>query len=84
MAMQILSWLSLLQDGSNFFSERKVNIFEILVLFCFVMGMGMLIYAAFGVVQSLIDFNLIQVAVIVGFIYMTWTILWKRKDYQLC
>ena len=68
MAIFIAGWVKL------FFRKRDVNIFEILVLLCFVMGMGMLIYAIFGVVQNLINFNLMQVAGIVGFIYLTWAI----------
>ena len=68
MAIFIAGWVKL------FFRKREINIFEILVLLCFVMGMGMLIYAIFGVVQSLIDFNLMQVAGIIGFFYLTWAI----------
>jgi hypothetical protein len=68
MAVFIAAWIKL------FFRKHMVNIFEILVLLCFVMGMGMLIYTVFGVVQSLIDVYLMQVAGIVGFIYLTWAI----------
>ena len=52
-----------------FFRKHEVNIFEILVLLCFVMGM--LIYALFGLVQSFMDVKLMQVAGIIGFIYLT-------------
>lgn len=68
MAIFIAGWVKL------FFRKHEVNIFEILVLLCFTMGMGMLIYTVFGIFQSLIDFNLMQVAGIVGFIYLTWAI----------
>lgn len=68
MAIFIAGWIKL------FFRKHDINIFEILVLLCFVMGMGMLIYAVFGVIQSLIDYNLMQVAGIFGFIYLTWAI----------
>jgi hypothetical protein len=68
MAIFIAAWTNL------FFRKREVNIPEILVLLCFVMGMGMLIYSTFGVVQSLIDLNLMQVTGIVGIIYMKWSI----------
>ena len=68
MAIFIAGWIKL------FFRKHEINIFEILVLLCFVMGIGMLIYAIFGVIQSLVDYNLMQVAGIFGFIYLTWAI----------
>lgn len=68
MANFIAGWIWL------FFRKREFNIFEILVLLCFVMGMGMLIYAIFGIIQSFIDSNLMQIAGVVGFIYLTWAI----------
>jgi len=68
MAVFIAGWIKL------FFRKHEINIFEILILLCFVMGMGMLIYAVFGVIQSFMDFNLMQVAGIVGIIYLTWAI----------
>jgi len=68
MAIFIAGWIRL------FFRKREFNIFEILVLLCFVMGMGMLIYAIFGIIQSFIDSNLMQIAGVVGFIYLTWAI----------
>ena len=38
------------------------------------MGMGMLIYSVFGIIQGLTHFNLMQIAGIAGFIYTTWAI----------
>jgi hypothetical protein len=57
-----------------FFRKYKLNIFEILILLCFVIGMGMLIYSVFIVIQGLTHFNLMQTAGIVGFVYTTWAI----------
>ncbi|MBK9726731.1 MAG: DUF3667 domain-containing protein [Saprospiraceae bacterium] len=57
-----------------FFRKHKYNIFEILILLCFVMGMGMLIYSVFGIFQGLTNFNIMQIAGIVGFIYTTWAV----------
>jgi hypothetical protein len=57
-----------------FFRKYQFNFFEILILLCFVMGMGMLIYSVFGIVQGLTHFNLMQIAGAVGFIYCTWAI----------
>lgn len=68
MAFFIGGWIKL------FFRKHKFNIFEILVLLCFVMGMGMLIYSIFGVIQSLTSFALMQIAGIIGSIYLTWSI----------
>jgi hypothetical protein len=57
-----------------FFRKQAFNIFEILVLLCFVMGMGMLIYSVFGIMQSLTGVKLLQAAVLGGFVYMAWAI----------
>lgn len=66
MALFIGAWTKL------FFRKHAFNFFEILVLLCFIMGMGMLVYSVFGTIQSLIDYELMQLAGIVGFIYLTW------------
>lgn len=57
-----------------FFRKSQYNFFEILILLCFVMGMGMLIFALFAFVQGLTHFNLMTVAGIVGISYFTWAI----------
>lgn len=57
-----------------FFKKHEFNFFEILILLCFVMGIGMLIYSVFGITQGLIDINLMQIASIIGFVYTTWAI----------
>ncbi|OHT43891.1 DUF3667 domain-containing protein [Flavobacterium tructae] len=57
-----------------FFRKRDYNIFEILILLCFVMGIGMLIYAIFGVVYGLTHLNIMQFAGIAAFLYATWAI----------
>ena len=57
-----------------FFRKYAYNFFEILILLCFVMGMGMLIYAVFALLQGLTHYNLMQVAGVTGFIYLTWAI----------
>jgi hypothetical protein len=68
MAIFIALWTKL------FFRKYKFNIFEILTLLCFVMGMGMLFLSAFGIIQSLTSINLIIIASIVCFVYTTWAI----------
>lgn len=57
-----------------FFRKFPYNFFEIMVLLCYVMGTGMLIYSLFGIIQGLTKSNLMQIAGIVGFIYTTWSI----------
>lgn len=57
-----------------FFRRYKLNIFEILILLCFVIGMGMLIYSVFTIIQGMTHFNLMQTAGIVGLVYTTWAI----------
>jgi hypothetical protein len=57
-----------------FFKKYEYNFFEILILLCFVMGMGMLIYSVFGIIQGLTSIKLMQIAGIVGFVYTTWAV----------
>lgn len=57
-----------------FFKKYDYNFYEILILLCFVMGMGMLIYAVFAILQGLTHFNLMQIAGFIGIAYCTWAI----------
>jgi hypothetical protein len=57
-----------------FFRKYNYNLFEILILLCFVMGIGMLIYSTFALVQGLIQIDLMQIAGVFGFIYSAWAI----------
>jgi len=68
MGVFIVLWTKL------FFRKHEFNFFEILILLCFVMGIGMLIYSVFGIIHGLIDINLMQIASIIGFVYTTWAI----------
>ncbi|MBK7477373.1 MAG: DUF3667 domain-containing protein [Haliscomenobacter sp.] len=68
MAVFIGFWLKLL------FRKYLFNFFEILILLCFAMAMGMLIYSVFGVFQGLTHINLMQVGGIVGFLYTTYVV----------
>jgi hypothetical protein len=68
MGVFIASWTKL------FFRKYKLNIFEILILLCFAIGMGMLIYAVFAIIEGLTHFKVMQIAGIVGFVYTTWAI----------
>ncbi len=68
MAFFIGLWLKLL------FRKHPFNFYEILILLCFVMGMGMLIYAVFGVARGLTRLDTMQAAAVTGFIYTTYAI----------
>lgn len=57
-----------------FFRKHNYNIFEIFVVLCYVMGMGMLIYTLFGIAQGITGINLMQYAILIGFIYTTYAI----------
>lgn len=68
MSIFIGLWLKIL------FRKYPFNFFEIIILLCFVMGIGMLIYSAFGIVQGLTHINLMQFAAIIGIVYTTYAI----------
>ena len=56
------------------FRKYGYNFFEILILLCFVMGIGMLIFAFFAFFQGITKINLMQIAGFVGIAYCTWAI----------
>jgi hypothetical protein len=57
-----------------FFKKYKYNLFEILILLCFVMGMMMLIFSVFGIVEGLTKLNLMKYSGMIGFGYCIWAI----------
>ncbi|MFT3934155.1 MAG: DUF3667 domain-containing protein [Chitinophagaceae bacterium] len=68
MGVFIALWLKL------FFRKHQYNFFEILILLCFVMGIGMLIFAVFALIQGLTHWNLVSIGGLVGFAYCAWAI----------
>jgi len=68
MGLFIAVWIKL------FFRKFDYNFFEILILLCFIMGMGMLIFTIFAIIQGITHFNLMAVAGVIGIIYCTWAI----------
>lgn len=54
-----------------FFRKSNYNIYEILILLCFVMGMGMLILALFAFVQGISGLAVIETSGIVLMVYIT-------------
>lgn len=58
-----------------FFGKYHYNFYEILILLCFLMGIGMLLFAFFGVADSLIDLKIIDKGYFIGIIYILWGIV---------
>lgn len=68
MGVFIALWTRLL------FRKYGYNFFEILILLCFVMGMGMLIFAASALFQGLTGIDISQAMSAVGVVYCSWSI----------
>jgi hypothetical protein len=68
MAFFIALWIKL------FFRKSGYNIFEILILLCFVMGNAMLIFALFGIADALINHTIIDKGFLLGIIYIAFAI----------
>lgn len=57
-----------------FFKKYGYNFYEILILLCFVMGIGMLLFAIFGIADSLTDLKIIDKGFLIGILYILWAI----------
>lgn len=68
MGVIIAFWLKL------FFSKSAYNFFEILILLCFVIGVGMLIFSVFAIAEGLTGFKLLPVSGVLYFIYASWAV----------
>ena len=68
MSVFIGAWLQV------FFRKHNFNFFEILILLCFVMGIGMLIYTLFLILANISGINFDIIASIIGFAYCAWAI----------
>lgn len=68
MGLFIAGWLQL------FFRKSGYNIFEILLLLCFVIGINMLLYSVFAFIQGLINISLLSIGGLGGMIYSSWAI----------
>jgi hypothetical protein len=64
------------------FRKYDYNVFEILILLCFVMGMGMLVLAVFGALEGLFGFQALQLGGMVFIVYAAWAIgqFFKKKS----
>lgn len=68
MAVFIALWLKM------FFRKYNYNIYEILILLCFIMGMEMLIFSLLGILESLTQLRILDFSVNIVFIYAFWAI----------
>tara|TARA_R110002049_G_scaffold166649_5_gene332766 strand:+ start:366 stop:1097 length:732 start_codon:yes stop_codon:yes gene_type:complete len=68
MALIIGFWVKL------FFQKYDYNFFEILILLCYTMGMGMLIFASIGAIKSVFNHKVVDVGFIFGIVYISWAI----------
>ncbi|WP_343632807.1 DUF3667 domain-containing protein [Fluviicola sp.] len=68
MGVFIALWLKV------FFRKQPFNFFEVLILLCFVMGMGMLLLALLSLIGNLSGYHLSPVADTISIIYCSWAI----------
>lgn len=68
MALFIALWIKI------FFRKYGYNYFEILILLCFTMGMGMLFFAFFGIIDGLSGLKIIDKGMLIGILYIAWAI----------
>lgn len=68
MSVFIAFWLKLIYRASDY------NFFEILILLCFVMGMGMLIMSCFSIFEGLTGLSAMHISGVVAVGYCTWAI----------
>lgn len=61
-------WLKL------FFRRYDFNFYEVLIMLCFVMGMGMLIFSVFVIVQGITHLSVMTYASVLGVVYCAWAI----------
>jgi len=57
-----------------FFRKYDYNFFEIVILLCFLIGMGMLLFSVFALFEGLTKFHLMQISGIIFYIYVSWAI----------
>ena len=68
MCVFIAFWLKLI------YSAHDYNFFEILILLCFVMGMGMLILSVFAIFEGLTGLPAMKISGVLSVAYCTWAI----------
>jgi hypothetical protein len=64
--MFIAVWLKI------FFKKYDYNFFELLIMLCFVLGISMLIFAFFAIIEGISHVKLFNIAGMIGVIYTIW------------
>jgi hypothetical protein len=64
----IAFWIKIL------FRKQAYNFFEILILLCYIIGIGMLIFSFFGFTDSVLKFKIIDKGFLIGVGYISWGI----------
>lgn len=67
-AIFIAIWLKIL------FRRYEYNIFELLILLCFIMGIAMLIFSLFSILVVITKIKLMKIASFLFVVYLTWAI----------
>jgi Protein of unknown function (DUF3667) len=57
-----------------FFRKYAYNFFELLILLCFLQGMGMLMFAIFAVIEGLTHTHLLQYSGMLFIVYFSWAV----------
>lgn len=57
-----------------FFKKYKYNFFEILIVLCFIIGIAMLIFSIFAMLQGITHLKISQIGGIIGVIYFSWAL----------
>lgn len=57
-----------------FFRKYDYNFFEILILLCFILGMEMLMFSAFAILEGVTKFHLMPIAAVIVFAYFSWAV----------
>ncbi|MGF7026550.1 MULTISPECIES: hypothetical protein [Sphingobacterium] len=57
-----------------FFKKYGFNLFEIVILLCFILGMTMLIYTVFAIIEGVTHTSVMVQASIVAMLYSVWAI----------
>lgn len=64
--MFIAVWLKV------FFKKYDYNFFELLIMLCFVLGISMLIFAIFSIIEGISHIKLLNIAGMISVIYLVW------------
>ena len=73
----IAIWLKIL------FKKYDYNFYELLIMLCFVMGISMIIFSVFALIEGLVHFKLLGFASIISFLYLILSIVSFFNDKNI-